>query len=740
MPKYILIKPKLWGQASYLHYNGIGGGINDSIRRKRYNLGMAKRRKTKKREPRAAATKADLSPAVGKDILAIICVALALLLLLAAFHVGGSLVSSLFAGLRDVFGYATYLLPLVLGILAFLLFQADTYELKTQNYIGFIGFIVGLCGLLHISVSADAALSTAQAGKGGGYVGYALSRALLALVNVPAATVILLALMAISLVLATNARLGDMYKGLKGLFRGEEGEDIQINEPTALEVNNRLPIKGQLDASKRGGKDEAEALTNTADQDWTPPSIDLLASTNSKPNAGNVKENAATIQRTLESFGIDVSMGEVNIGPTVSQYTLKPSSGVKLNKITGLDHNLSLALAAHPLRIEAPIPGKSAVGIEVPNKSAAIVALHDLIGSPEMQKAGRMTFVLGRDVSGRPATADLSTMPHLLIAGATGTGKSVMINSLLTTLLYRNAPSDLKLILVDPKRVELTPFNGVPHLLAPVITEDDQTISALKWAVAEMQRRYKLFTDAGRRNIAEYNSTKPEEPMPYIVIVIDEMAQLMGTAGRDAEHLIVQLAQLARATGIHLVLATQRPSVNVITGLIKANIPARVAFTVASQVDSRTILDQSGAEKLLGKGDMLFISPELIKPIRIQGALIQLKEVNAVASYLRSQRQPQYNEEVTSQPVKIGGGGRGASYEEGDDDDLFEQAAETVIRSGKASASLLQRRLRVGYARAARLLDLLEERGIVGPADGARPRDVLVDHIDNVASEITYEE
>ncbi len=696
---------------------------------------MAKR-KTKKK-PNA---KPELNLGVSKDIAAIIFAAVGLLLVLAAFHFGGTLVSSIFTGLRQVLGYAAYLLPIVCGILAWLLFQSDTYEVGARNYTGLGGFLLALSGLLHITTTPANALSVAQAGNGGGYAGYAISRGLLAVVNVPAATVILIAVMAISLVIAANARLGDMLRGLLGLFRRDDGEELQINEPVGLNTTNRLPIRGQLNADKRETRENPEALTVTADQDWEAPSLELLAQTSGKPNAGNVKENAATIQKTLDSFGIEVAMGEVNVGPTVSQYTLKPSSGVKLNKITGLDHNLSLALAAHPLRIEAPIPGKSAVGIEVPNKTAAIVALRDLLASPEIEKAGPLTFILGRDVSGRPALADLATMPHLLIAGATGTGKSVMINSLLTTLIYRNSPSELKLILVDPKRVELTPFNGIPHLLAPVITEDDQTISALKWATAEMQRRYKLFTEAGKRNIAEYNSTKPAERMPYIVIVIDEMAQLMGTAGRDAEGLIVQLAQLARATGIHLVLATQRPSVNVITGLIKANIPARVAFTVASQIDARTILDQSGAEKLLGKGDMLYISPELIKPMRVQGALIQLKEVNAVAAYLRSQRQPQYNEEVTTQPVKLGGNGRGASFEEGDDDALFEQAAETVIRSGKASASLLQRRLRVGYARAARLLDLLEERGIVGPGDGARPRDVLVDHIDKVATDITYEE
>ncbi|HSX14503.1 MAG TPA: DNA translocase FtsK 4TM domain-containing protein [Candidatus Saccharimonadales bacterium] len=698
---------------------------------------MAKKRRTKKKDN--SKPKEELSPAISKDIAAIVCVALALLLILAALHVGGTLVSSVFTGLRLVLGYAAYLLPVVLGLLAWLLFQPEKYEVGGMNYAGLIGFMLALAGLLHFSSATENALSLAKAGQGGGMSGYAISRGLLGIVNVPAAVVILLTVMAICLVMAANARLSDIYHGLIGLFRRGPKEEIQINEPAGLNINNRLPIRGQLDASRRG-KDEMEALTVMADADWVSPELDLLASTTSKPNAGNVKENAAIIQKTLDSFGIEVAMGEVNVGPTVTQYTLKPSSGVKLNKITGLDHNLSLALAAHPLRIEAPIPGKSAVGVEVPNKAAAIVSLKDILATEEIQKSTRMTFALGRDVSGRPALADLSNMPHLLIAGATGTGKSVMINSLLTTLLYRNSPSDLKLILVDPKRVELTPFNGIPHLLAPVITEDDQTISALKWAVAEMQRRYKMLNDAGKRNIVEYNSAKPPERMPYIVIVIDEMAQLMQSAGRDAEALIVQLAQLARATGIHLVLATQRPSVNVITGLIKANIPARVAFTVASQIDSRTILDQSGAEKLLGKGDMLFISPDLIKPIRVQGALIQTKEVNAVNGYLRSQREPQYNEEVTSQPVKLGTSGRGSHFEETGDDDLFEQAAETVIRSGKASASLLQRRLRVGYARAARLLDLLEERGVVGPPDGARPRDVLVDHIDNVATDITYEE
>jgi len=324
--------------------------------------------------------------------------------------------------------------------------------------------------------------------------------------------------------------------------------------------------------------------------------------------------------------------------------------------------------------------------------------------------------------------------PTLAVVGATGSGKSAMINSFLTSLLYRNSPNDLKLILVDPKRVELGLYNNIPHLLTPVIVEPEKCISALKWAVAEMERRYKLLAEVGNRNIIEYNKAHPEEAMPYIVIVIDEMADLMVLAAADVESLIVRLAQMARAIGIHLVLATQRPSVDVITGIIKANIPARLAFSVASQVDSRTILDQMGAEKLLGKGDMLFASPDFMKPRRIQGAFLDEKEVKGVTDYLRSQREPSYNDEVLAQKVTLGGGrASGGGGEAGDiDDELFDEAAEAVIRAGKASTSMLQRRLRVGYARAARLIDLLEEQGVVGPADGARPRDVLVSSLDQV--------
>ena len=695
---------------------------------------MAKRKK----KSAVKSLKPDLSPEVSREVIAIVFGAIAILLILAILHFGGGLVNTIFTALRQAIGYAAYLLPVIFAALAWLLFQPEQYEVGPQTYLGFTGFTLALSGLLHLGSSQTTALGVAKAGHGGGYSGYLISRGLLAIINVPASTVILITIMAICLIAAANSRLTDMIKGIIGLFRRGPREEIQINEPAGLTVNTRLPIKGQLDASRRG-RDDFEALTVNADPDWTFPSEDLLESTTSKANAGNIKENAAIIQQTLESFGIEVTMGEVNVGPTVTQYTLKPHSGVKLNKITGLEHNLALSLAAHPIRVEAPIPGKSAVGLEVPNKTAALVRLRDLLNSAEVKEVkSPLAIVLGRDVSGLPVVADLSKMPHLLIAGATGSGKSIMINSLLTNLLYRNSPSDLKLILVDPKRVELTPYNDIPHLLAPVIVEPEKCISALKWAVAEMERRYKRFAEVGKRNISEYNQTQGEDSMPYIVIVIDELADLMAIAAQDVEGLIVRLAQMARATGIHLVLATQRPSVNIITGLIKANIPARIAFSVASQVDSRTILDQSGAEKLLGKGDMLFGSPDFMKPRRVQGAFMSEKEIKAVTNFLRQARSPQYNEEVLAQPVRMPGT-RGGDFD-GGDDELFREAADTVIRSGKASASLLQRRLRVGYARAARLLDILEERGIIGPPDGARPRDVLVDSIDSVATDVEYEE
>jgi S-DNA-T family DNA segregation ATPase FtsK/SpoIIIE len=390
---------------------------------------------------------------------------------------------------------------------------------------------------------------------------------------------------------------------------------------------------------------------------------------------------------------------------------------------------LALNLAASSIRLEAPIPGKGAVGVEVPNKKSAFVTMRSILESREWQNEKEtLAFAVGKDIAGKPVIGELNSMPHLLVAGQTGSGKSVMINNLIISLIFRNSPADLKLILVDPKQVELAPYNGIPHLLTPVIVEPEKTLSALKWAVNEMERRYSLLAEYGHRGIKGYNDDKKiEERMPYIVIIIDELADLMMMAARDVEGLIVRIAQKARAVGIHLVLATQRPSVDVITGLIKANIPARIAFTVSSQIDSRTIIDQGGAEKLLGKGDMLMTTAQAPKPRRIQAAWVDDPEVFKIVAQVKEQRPPEYNDEVVAQPVQMNGKG-GVVFDDGgdSDDDLYNEAVAAVMAQGKASASLLQRRLRIGYGRAARLMEEMEEKGVIGPADGSRPRDVLV--------------
>ena len=707
-------------------------------------------RSTTKRATRRKKAEPMLSPEARGEILAVVLSVLAVLLIFADFDFGGTLVTGLFHGLKVVLGNAALILPVIFAALAWRLFQPSKYQVRAWHYLSLAVLLAAFAALWHIGVDPASSFTTGRAGNGGGLVGYGITSFMLPILNHVAATIILVAVMAIALIVASGTNLSRLFVGLGPVFnRAPKDEELTVNDATAtpppeLKVNDHsgsaLPIRGTIGGDPLPPRpvpekaEPQEALTAGEDINWKSPDMTLLSQVSSKADAGDVKANAATIASTMESFGITVQMGEVNVGPTVTQYTFTPPNGVKLNKITTLDTNLALSLAAHPIRIEAPIPGKSAVGVEIPNKGIAMVRLRNLLETPEWNKeTAPLTFVLGRDVSGTPMFADLAKMPHMLIAGATGSGKSAMINSFLTSLLYRNSPNELKLILVDPKRVELGLYNGIPHLLAEVINEPEKTISALKWAVAEMERRYKLLEAAGNRNIIEYNKSHPDEAMTYIVIVIDEMADLMIVAAKDVETLVVRLAQMARAIGIHLVLATQRPSVDVITGVIKANIPARLAFSVASQIDSRTILDQMGAEKLLGKGDMLFASPEMMKPRRIQGAFLEESEVKAVTDFLRLQRAPQYNDEVLAQKVNIGSGGGSAGGGDGEiDDDLFNDAAEAVIRAGKASTSMLQRRLRVGYARAARLIDLLEEQGVVGPADGARPRDVLVSSLDQV--------
>ncbi len=673
---------------------------------------------------------------------AIIMVLLALFLLLGGFGAGGPLPEGLFDGVYWALGFAAYLSVPTLIFLGLQKFTSEDKQIPLQKMAGSLAFLAFTSSWLFTAFATLQPDGTYTGGNGGA-VGEALGSMTLGAINQIPATIMFMVLSLLAFFLAADIsprvllHLGKLFR------RGEEDPELaQLkSKESGFQMNEGVPVErgpGRL-ASLKNTAEKAQpgvALTVASDPSWKFPSLDLLNQKQDKADAGDVEGNAKLIKESLQNFNIDVEMEGANIGPRVTQYTLRPPSGIKLTKIKALEDNLALDLAAQTIRIEAPIPGKRAVGIEVPNVKAAHVRLSSILQSSDWQTLNSpLGFAIGKDISGTPIVGALDKMPHLLVAGQTGSGKSVMINAILTSLLYKNSPSDLKLILVDPKQVELKPYDDIPHLLAPVITEPEKCISALKWTVAEMERRYRALSEVHKRNIQEYNALKKEEGMPYIVVVIDELADLMMMAARDVEALVVRIAQKARAVGIHLILATQRPSVDIITGLIKANIPARVAFTVASQVDSRTIIDQIGAEKLLGQGDMLLLTADMPKPKRVQGAFITDEETNKVTEFIRKQRDPSYDEEVISQPVQLGGG-RGSNvvdYGGSDaDDDMWKDAIKVVVDSRKASTSLLQRRLRVGYARAARLIEAMEEQGIIGPADGSRPRDVLVNSVDEV--------
>lgn len=678
----------------------------------------------------------------------------AVFLLLGGFGTGGALPVNLFHGAYWAFGWAAYLTPVALVYWGVYKFTSEDRQIPLGKLFGMLAVLLSSAGLFHV-MFADKAADGIWYGGDGGQVGLLLGgMARDALDKLPASLLFsVLTLLSVFFAFGISPKvllkIGDLFKRshdsteeselatLKA--KASERPGFQLNEGVPVEHHSpEVPLKLSTlknTAQKLSGSENHEALTTASDPDWQFPSVNLLNQKQDKADAGDVNANAQIIHDTFANFSIEVEMEGANIGPRVTQYTMKPPTGVKLTKITALENNLSLDLAAHSIRMEAPIPGKRAVGIEVPNVKSATVRLSSMLLSREWQDMNSpLSFAIGRDISGTPILADLAKMPHILVAGQTGSGKSVMINTILTSLLYRNSPADLKLILVDPKQVELKPYDDIPHLLTPVITEPEKCISALKWAVAEMERRYRALADAGKRNIGEYNNLKKEEGMPYIVIVIDELADLMMMAARDVESLVVRIAQKARAVGIHLVLATQRPSVDVITGLIKANVPARIAFTTASQVDSRTIIDQVGAEKLLGQGDMLLLTADMPKPKRVQGALIGDDETVKVMDFIRMQRPPQYDDEVVSQLVQLNGkGGIVADYGGQDaDDDMWHDAVRVVIENHKASTSLLQRRLRIGYGRAARLIETMEEQGIVGAADGSRPREVLVSSLDEV--------
>ncbi|MBT3704469.1 hypothetical protein HOG17_01680 [Candidatus Peregrinibacteria bacterium] len=516
----------------------------------------------------------------------------------------------------------------------------------------------------------------------------------------------------------------------------DEEAKKKISEKLAKEKEK--DVAGTAEAAVEEVRDELEEELSDGsagkvldkDFEWEFPSLDLLNAKVAEIQADDdfLKKSADNIHRKLGQFGIDVTMQEANVGPTVIQYTLKPAEGVKLSKITGLKSDICMALAAKAIRIEAPIPGKSLVGIEMPNDHRANVHLREILESDSFDVMdSKLRLPLGRDVSGNPIVADLETMPHLLIAGATGSGKSVCMNAFLMALLYQNTPEELKMILIDPKRVELGPYNGMPYLLTPVIKDPEKAAISLRWVVAEMSRRYQVLSEAKHRNIQEYNSDDDiKEKLPKIVVVIDELADLMMASGKEVEASICRIAQMARAVGIHLIIATQRPSVDVITGLIKANIPARIAFAVSSGIDSRTVLDGTGAEDLLGRGDMLYLPSGMGKPFRIQGVFVSSKEIDKVTNKVKLTVEPDYDDTITSTEIaskKLNGIPNSKSGL--DEDAMYEEAYNLVRETGKASASLLQRRLKLGYARAARLIDILEDKGVVGPADGAKPRKIL---------------
>jgi S-DNA-T family DNA segregation ATPase FtsK/SpoIIIE len=711
---------------------------------------MAKKKKPvrKKKPP----VQAERSPFWGQAV-AVLLVLAAVLLSLGGFGTGGPLPVDLFHAVYWTFGWAAYVAPVALVSWGIYKFMAEDHQIPLGKLFGMSAVLLFSSAWIHV-VAASKNAAGHWVGGHGGAVGRVTGNVVLSALDKIPASLLFFVLTVLAVCFAFGINLKVLLK-LADLFKRPEGDDNDLaalkakagEQQPGFKLNEGVPVvhhgigeQPRLStlkntAQKLAGNENHEALTTASDPDWQFPSIDLLNQKQDKADAGDVNNNAQIIHDTFENFNIEVEMEGANIGPRVTQYTLKPPTGVKLTKITALENNLALDLAAHSIRMEAPIPGKRAVGIEVPNVKSATVRTSSILLSREWQDhQGPLELAIGKDISGTPIVVDLDKMPHILVAGQTGSGKSVMINTILTSLLYRNSPADLKLILVDPKQVELKPYDEIPHLLTPVITEPEKCISALKWAVAEMERRYRALAEVNKRNIGEYNNLKKEEGMPYIVIVIDELADLMMMAARDVEALVVRIAQKARAVGIHLVLATQRPSVDVITGLIKANVPARIAFKTTSQVDSRTIIDQVGAEKLLGQGDMLLTTAEVPKPRRIQAALIGDDETVKVTDFIRMQRPPQYDDEVVSQLVQLNGkGGIVADYGANEaDDDMFRDAVKVVIENHKASTSLLQRRLRIGYGRAARLIEQMEEQGIIGQADGSRPREVLVSSLDDV--------
>ncbi|MBI1960934.1 MAG: DNA translocase FtsK [Candidatus Liptonbacteria bacterium] len=674
-----------------------------------------------------------LHPDTKKSVAALILFGLAVIFTLSSIHRAGPAGDALYRGFDTLVGIGYYLIPATLVLAAIVFVTTGRKKIYGVTAIGSVLLLGAGLGFIDI-VSPD----------NGGWIG-----TFIGLIQVPfgspASLVIVITALLAGILLIVNAPIRVRLPQWGAQTAVSDDADLSEKEVRAVEEaateaeDERMEEEEEAPEPEKKKKEPEEEdiigdeepaagslVPHFRSGSYVPPSLDLLRTSAEKATAGDLRINANMIKRTLESFGVPVEMEEITVGPKITRYALKPAEGIRLSKITALNQDLALALAAHPIRIEAPIPGKSLVGIEVPNKTAATVRLGTIMKTNEFAQTGPLGFVIGRDVTGEPLFGDIAGMPHLLVAGATGSGKSVMIHSLILSLIYKNSPETLRMIMIDPKRVELSVYDGIPHLISSVVTENKKAVGVFRWALNEMDRRYDLLMNAQARDIAGYNASHKKDVLPYILIVVDELADLMSTFGREVEGSVVRLAQMARAVGIHLILSTQRPSVEVITGLIKANITSRIALQVASQIDSRTILDAGGAEKLLGGGDLLFISPKFSKPKRLQGAFVTEAEVRAVADFIR-ENNTDAGERVEFAPAPAAEDGKEIfdEFANGDaDDEMYHEAVTLVTETKKASASFLQRRLKVGYARAARLLDMMEERNIIGPSNGAKPRDV----------------
>ncbi|XLQ20413.1 MAG: DNA translocase FtsK [Candidatus Moraniibacteriota bacterium] len=761
-----------------------------------------------------------------RSIAAIFLFVFAVIFLLGFFDAAGVAGAKMTDLLGQIFGWGKYLATLVFVYVGIILLRK---KVETKFYVTkIVGMALafwGLLALMHLlSVDPTQFKSMASNGSGGGYLGYVLAMSLAKFLGKIAGAIVLVAVIAIGFIVAFDMSLvglGDKVPSMKkndsekkfGFFSRKEDADEFTQDDEEFEEDENEDVESEVmegDADEEFGndefddveedieeinveempvaktptaadkaeeiiadrKDDTKQMTQPINVDWELPPLKLLKRSGTAAKGGDVKQRAQAIQETFQNFGIAMELEDIVTGPTVTQFSFRPQSGVKLSRITALNADLALALAAHPIRIEAPIPGKSLVGIEVPNRETAMVRMRNLLNTDEFDNPDeKLLLALGEDVNGDYILEDLAKMPHLLVAGTTGAGKSVAINGILLSLLYKNSPEDLKLILVDPKRVELSLYQGIPHLLSDVIVDNGKVVNALKWAVSEMERRYKLLQETKSKNLESYNVkrkaggertyadpdtdemvTEPMENLPVIVIVIDELSDLMSSHGKEVEGVIVRLAQMSRAIGIHLILSTQRPSVEVITGLIKANMPTRIALKVNSSIDSRTILDATGAEKLVGNGDMLFSGPNTSTPVRLQNPYVSEDEIEKVVNFIKRQAEStgaysideDFGDEESggatgltsvdfSSPVGVGGSNSNSGESE---DAVYGEAKEIVIAAGKASTSYLQRQLRIGYSRAARLMDELEENGVVSPPDGSKPRKILVQQENSEVQEI----